>query len=208
MASRRRSVPAGYPCLRSCAHRRLLRGRRPAGRLGSRRRDGALHRRLRRCRLRHPARPLEARPFAVLGAARADRGRNRARVRADTGRSADLRDRRPCDLRWTDALRLPAAAPDQRHPYCAAARSVDLPRRPQCLPALPLDLRRRRLVTLERDQSPKSQMTRFLHTLALALAAIFVVALFLPDILLVAFVLGVGRTARRGVARTTRRYRV
>jgi hypothetical protein len=50
-------------------------------------------------------------------------------------------------------------------------------------------------------------MTRFLHTLALALAAIFVVALFLPDILLVAFVLGVGRTARRGVAQTTRGYR-
>jgi hypothetical protein len=47
-------------------------------------------------------------------------------------------------------------------------------------------------------------MTRFLHTLALA--AIFVVALFLPDILLVAFVLGVGRMARRGVAQTTTGY--
>jgi hypothetical protein len=46
-------------------------------------------------------------------------------------------------------------------------------------------------------------MTRFLHTLALALAATFVVALFLPDILFVAFVFAVGRTARRGVAQTT-----
>jgi len=49
-------------------------------------------------------------------------------------------------------------------------------------------------------------MTRFLHTLALALAAIFVVALLLPDILLVAFVFGVGRTARRGVVQTTKGY--
>jgi hypothetical protein len=50
-------------------------------------------------------------------------------------------------------------------------------------------------------------MTRFLHTLALALAAIFVVALFLPDIVLVVFVLGIGRTARRGVAQIPSGYR-
>jgi hypothetical protein len=50
-------------------------------------------------------------------------------------------------------------------------------------------------------------MTRFLHTLARSLAAIFVVALFLPDILLVTLVLAVGRTAGRGVAQSTRGYR-
>jgi hypothetical protein len=46
-------------------------------------------------------------------------------------------------------------------------------------------------------------MTRFLHTLAWLLAATFVIALFLPDILLVTFVLAVGRTAGRGVAHST-----
>jgi hypothetical protein len=50
-------------------------------------------------------------------------------------------------------------------------------------------------------------MTRFLHTLALLLGAIFVVALFLPDILLIAFVLGLGRAAGRGAAQSTRGYR-
>jgi hypothetical protein len=50
-------------------------------------------------------------------------------------------------------------------------------------------------------------MTRFLQTLARFLAAALVVALFLPDILLVALVLGVGRTAGRGVAQSTRGFR-
>ena len=50
-------------------------------------------------------------------------------------------------------------------------------------------------------------MTRSLNTLALLLGAIFVVALFLPDILLVAFVLAVGRTAGRNVAQSTRGFR-
>jgi hypothetical protein len=47
-------------------------------------------------------------------------------------------------------------------------------------------------------------MTRFLQTLTWLIAATFVVALFLPDILLVALVLAVGRTAGRGVAQSTR----
>jgi hypothetical protein len=50
-------------------------------------------------------------------------------------------------------------------------------------------------------------MIRFLHTLALLFAATFVVALFLPDILLVAFVLAIGRTAGRGVAQSTGGFR-
>jgi hypothetical protein len=50
-------------------------------------------------------------------------------------------------------------------------------------------------------------MTRFLQTLTWLMAATFVAALFLPDIVLVALVLGVGRTARRGVAQSTRGYR-
>ena len=50
-------------------------------------------------------------------------------------------------------------------------------------------------------------MTRFLQRLAWLLAATFVVALFLPDILLVAFVLAIGRTAGRGGPQSSRSVR-
>ena len=59
----------------------------PAGRLAGGRRDRALHRRLRRRRLRDPARPLGARARVLLGADRADRVRDRHDLRA-TSRTA------------------------------------------------------------------------------------------------------------------------
>ena len=48
---------------------------------------------------------------------------------------------RPGDLRRLHDVRLPATATIEGHPGGAAARGVDLPRRPQRLPLLPLDLR-------------------------------------------------------------------
>jgi hypothetical protein len=69
-------------------------------------------------------------------------------------------------FRWADTLRLPAPAPDEGHPYRAAARGVDLPRCPQRLPALPLDLRRRRLVALDRIASSPEDRKLFTDTSA------------------------------------------
>ena len=77
---------------RNGADDRLLRVDEPAGGLAGRRRDGALHRRLRHRRLRDPARPVGARADLLLGAARADRVRDRHDLREHPERPADLRD--------------------------------------------------------------------------------------------------------------------
>lgn len=66
--------------------------------------DSAVRSGIRCRRLRDAARPLGARAILLLGAGRADRVWDRARVRADPGRRARLRDRRSRDLRRADRI--------------------------------------------------------------------------------------------------------
>ena len=120
--------------LASRTYHPLLPRRRSAGGLAGGRGDGAVHRRIRRCRVRNAARSLGTRALTVLGAHRGDRLRDRARVRSDPRRRGHLRGRRTRDLRRADGFRLPAAAPHPGHPHRAAPRGVDLPRCAQCVP--------------------------------------------------------------------------
>ena len=91
--------------------------------------NGAVHRGVRRGRLRHASGPVRARARRVLGPGRADRLRRRADLRADPGRRADLCDRRPGDLRRSDRVRLPAATEGEDHrtaPLLAASIFLDV----------------------------------------------------------------------------------
>src|SRR4029079_14777556 len=74
---------------------------------------------------------------------------DRARLRADPGRRVDLHRCRPRDLCGTDAVRFPAPAPERGHLDGTGARRVDLPRRPDRVPALALDPRPRQLIWSE-----------------------------------------------------------
>ena len=123
---------------RSRTDDRLLRRCRPAGGVAGGCRDCAVHRRVGRGRLRNPARPGADGAVLLLGTGRAHRVRDRARLRADPGRRAHLRGRRSRHLRRFDVVRLPALAPQQGHRDRAAARRVDLPRRAQRVPAVPV----------------------------------------------------------------------
>jgi hypothetical protein len=58
-------------------------------------------------------------------------------------RRADLLDRRPGDLRRIHAVRFPASEANAGHSRRTAARGVDLPRRPERLPALAVSLQSR-----------------------------------------------------------------
>jgi hypothetical protein len=127
---------------RSRTDPQLLRQRRSAGLAGGQS-DCAVRCRIRRRRLRDAARPLGTRALSVVGARRADRLRDRARVRADPWRGAHLRNRRPRGLCGADAGRLSAAAPHRGPPHRAASRRVDLPRDPQRVSPVPVDLRPR-----------------------------------------------------------------
>jgi Inhibitor of apoptosis-promoting Bax1 len=71
----------------------------------------------------------------LLGAARADRLRDRGHLREHPEQRADLLDRRPRDLRRVHDVRLPAPEADAGHPRRSVARRLDLPRHPQRLPA-------------------------------------------------------------------------
>ena len=77
------------------------------------------------------ARPVGDRPRLLLGADRTDRVRDRVDLRPDPERLADLRDPWAHDLRGLDGFRLPAAAPDARHPSRSDSGRVDLPRHPE-----------------------------------------------------------------------------
>ena len=70
-------------------------------------------------------------------------------VRIPNG-SLDLRRARPRRLRRVHDDRLPAAAEVEGHQGRAAARRIDLPRHPQRLPLLPLDLRPAQLAAADR----------------------------------------------------------
>ena len=131
-------------------HDRVLREHQPAGRLAGRWGDSALHRRLRGRRLRDSPRPAAARSDPLLGAARADRVRDRHDLRAHPERLADLRGAGVGDLRGLHDDRLPASAEVEGHPGRAVARGVDLPGHPQRLPFLPDDLRPPQLIAVSR----------------------------------------------------------
>src|SRR4029450_6856184 len=72
-----------------------------------------------------------------MGLARPDRLWDRDHLREHPARGVDLLDRRARDLRRVHAVRLPASATDAGHSRRAAARRLDLPRRPERLPAVP-----------------------------------------------------------------------
>ena len=66
-------------------------------------------------------------------------------------RRADLRDPRARDLRRVHDVRLPAGAAQQGHRDRAIARGVDLPRHPERLSLLPVDLRQAQLDTRQSE---------------------------------------------------------
>src|SRR4029079_7692104 len=81
-------------------------------------------------------RSLRTRTGLLLGTAGPDRVRDRDHFREHPERRVDLFHRRPRDLRRVHAVRLPAAETDAGYSRRTGARGIDLPRRPQRVPAL------------------------------------------------------------------------
>ena len=115
---------SGWP---SPPYRRLRRCQ-PGGSLAVRRSHGGLRRRARRLRLRNAPGPLVMGPHAVLGAAGADRVRDRRDLRFDPQREHHLRGRGTRDLRGLHDLRLQPAAPIEHRgrPPIAASIFLDI----------------------------------------------------------------------------------
>src|SRR5262249_7438853 len=127
-------------------------------------------------RLRHPTRPVSDRPLRVLGSHSPDRRRDRPRLRPDPWGRARLRRSRTGGVRWAHVVRLSAAAPERGCTHGSCSRRVDLPRRPECLPALSHRLQRRRALMV---------------SLRLLWLAVFL-TLFSPCVVIVAFVVVIG----------------